>query len=174
MRCAFLFSFTAPLLVPALESSATTQSEAPELLASAPGLIRQKQQVPDDPLAGLPGTGDDRGDQGGKNGGKGVRSCRISANPANPREIGDLRATLAFVERGPKAWPCPPTQAATTEVRLTIAVDGSGRITSTEPAGGDRNLAAAMAKRLVGQAISPRPEGPTRGTVVLGIAGIKK
>jgi hypothetical protein len=53
-------------------------------------------------------------------------------------------------------------------------VDGSGRITDVQPAGGDAGVAGALGKKLTGQSIAPRPEGPTQGTVVLSFASGKK
>jgi hypothetical protein len=176
MRLTSLFSFAGLFLVAAPHRTATAGSDLPSLLAAGQRLIHQKQPVPDDPLAGLP-TGDgDRDDQHdhGKTSNKGAHSCRLNANPANSHEVGDLRATLAFVQRGPQAWPCPSRPGPSAEVRLRIAVDGSGKITDAQAAGGDANVAAALAKKLVGQSIAPRPEGPTQGTVVLGFASSRK
>jgi hypothetical protein len=168
MRRALLFALTALLAAP--PAIAASNAKVPDLLASAPGLIRQKQQVPDDPLAGLPtGDGDD-GSRRGKGGGKGARSCRLDARAANPRDVGDLRATLAFVKRGPKVWPCPPRQVEDGGVKLRIAIDGGGKITGVEPAGNDAGMAAALAKKLIGRTIAPRLDGPTLGTTVLSFA----
>lgn len=143
--------------------------------AAAGTELPRRQIVPDDPLAGLP-TGDEPANQParGKPTGKGAHACQVNANAANNREIGDLRATLAFLQRGPRSWACPAEQGRGGEVRLRIAVDGTGRITEVQPAGGDGNVAAALAKKLVGQAIAPRPDGPTQGTVVLSFASGKK
>jgi hypothetical protein len=134
-----------------------------------PGLTSPRRTVPDDPLAGLPSEGEqnDRSERG-KPGAKGTRSCRIDAKAVDPRNVGDLRATLAFVARGPRAWPCPQPLA---DVRLVMTVDGSGRISEVRNAGSDGAVAGALAKRLVGKSISPRPQGPTEGTVVLSFAG---
>ncbi len=171
MRRAFLVAPTALSFFAALKASAAPTSEVSHMLVSAPGLIRQRQDVPDDPLAGLPSGDDDH--PRGKNGSKGVRSCRFTANPANPRDIGDLRAALAFVQRGPKSWPCPsrPDRGA---INLRIAVDGDGKITAVDATDGDNSIATALAKKLLGQAIAPRPEGPTQGTVGLTLAAGKK
>jgi hypothetical protein len=172
MRRALLLACTTLLAAP--PASATTNSDVSGLLVSAPALIREKQQIPDDPLAGLPtGKGDESG-QRGRTGGRGVRSCKLDAAPADPREIGDLRATLAFVKRGPKAWPCPPRQGEGGGVRLRIAVDSSGKVTEVEPAGGDASTAAAVAKKLVGRTIAPRLDRPTFGTTVLSFTSGKR
>jgi hypothetical protein len=175
MRPALLFAITAWVLSATPHATAATKSDFTSLLVSGDGLIRQKQPVPDDPLAGLP-TGD--GDQSGGAGSakatnKGSRSCRLDARPANARDVGDLRATLAFVKRGPQAWACPQSGPAS-DVRLRVTVDVDGRITNVEPAGGDAAIAGGLAKKLVGQSITPRPEGPTKGTVVLSFTGHKK
>ena len=166
LACSVLFA--------APPAGATTRSELSGLLVSAPVLIREKQQVPDDPLAGLPTGKDDEGGQRGRTGNKGARSCRLEAAPADPREVGDLRATLAVVKRGPKAWPCPPRQAEGGGVRLRLAVDSNGKITDVEPAGGDASTAAAVAKKLVGHTIAPRLDRPTLGTTVLTFTSGKR
>jgi hypothetical protein len=133
-------------------------------------LTAPRWTVPDDPLAGLPEEGGDRNGQRdrGKNVSKAGRSCQIDAKAADTRSVGDLRATLAFVERGPRAWPCPQRPLA--DLRLAMTVDGSGRISEVRHSGGDDAVAAALAKRLVGKSISPRPQGPTEGTVVLSFS----
>jgi hypothetical protein len=171
MRRTTLFFLAAIFTSPPL--SAASSSEVFGLFASAPGLIRDKRQVPDDPLAGLPTGTDDEGGHG-KSGGKKPRLCRIDASAANPREIGDLRATLAFVKRGLATWPCPPRLAENSEIRLRIAADGNGKITDVEPAGGDSGTAKALAKRLVGQTTAPRLDRATVGTTVLKFAGGKR
>jgi hypothetical protein len=55
-----------------------------------------------------------------------------------------------------------------------VTVDVDGRITGVEAAGGDPAVASGLAKKLVGQSITPRPEGPTKGTVVLTFTSPKK
>jgi hypothetical protein len=170
MRRATLFFLTALFASPPL--IAAGNSEGFGLFASAPGLIRDKRQVPDDPLAGLPtGTGDDGGH--GKSGGKSARLCRIDATAANPRDVGDLRATLAFVRRGLTTWPCPPHLTENGELRLRITVDGGGKITDVEPARGDSGTAKALAKKLVGQTAAPHLDHATVGTTVLRFTSSK-
>jgi len=134
-------------------------------------LIRQKQQVPDDPLAGLPS---DEDSQPGHRKGRGsVRAaCAVKVNAANERDIGDLRATLAFVKHGPGSLPCP-TRAARSDLRLRISIDGNGKITAAEVIAGDSSVASAIAKKLVGKSIGPRAQGATVGTVVVTFAGSK-
>ena len=172
MRRALPFALIALFISPPL--TAASDLEDSGLFALAPGLIHDKRQVPDDPLAGLPtGAGDDSG-QRGKSGGRGARSCRVDAAAANPREIGDLRATLAFVKRGLKVWPCPPRQVDGGGIRLQIAVDSSGKITNVEPAGGDAGTATALARKLVGRTVAPRLDRPTLGTTVLSFTSSKR
>jgi hypothetical protein len=140
----------------------------PATLATSHDLIRPKQQVPDDPLAGLT-TDDGRGHSKGSSGAGGKVACTLKANAANDHDIGDLRATLAFVEFGPKSWPCPARSAAR-DVRLRIGIDEAGKITTAAPTVGDSNIASAIAKRLPGKSIGPRAEGATAGIVVVTFA----
>lgn len=176
MRSAVLFIITGLVLSPTPKATAAAKSDRLSILASSEGLIRQKEPVPDDPLAGLPtsnASDEDNQHDRAKPNGKSSRSCRLNANPANARNVGDLRATLAFVERGPQAWPCPQ-QGQNAEVRLRVAVDVEGRITDVQPAGGDAAIAGGLAKKLIGQSIAPRPQGPTQGTVVLSFTAGRK
>ena len=167
MRCTRVPALLVCLLAPFLGSfpaSAAIEACAPLALESNP--IRPRRQVPDDPLAGLPT--DDGGKTGrGKGGpGKGANLCKLDARPANGQDIGDLRAALAFVERGPRSWPCPGP-ASGNGIGLRIAIDGDGKVTAAEPAGGEPGLAAAIAKRLSGKSIAPRPQGATTGLALL-------
>lgn len=174
MRLALLFVITAWVLSTTPHATAATQSGFVSFLVSGDGLVGQKQQVPDDPLAGLPtGSGNDDGHPAStKPSSKGSR-CQLDARPVNARDVADLRATLAFLKRGPRTWACPSSGQAS-DVRLRVTVDVDGRITEAEPAGGDAKVASGLAKRLLGQSITPRPEGPTQGTVVLSFIGPKK
>jgi hypothetical protein len=95
--------------------------------------------------------------------------CAVNVRAANDRDIGDLRATLAFVKHGSTSWPCP-SRAAKTEARLRIGIDGAGKVTAVEPVAGEGGIASAMAKRLTGKAIDPRADGATVGIVVLTFA----
>lgn len=132
-------------------------------------LVREKQQIPDDPLAGLAPEGS--GERGrGKSPAK--AACAITPSPADNHDIGDLRATLAFVKHGPKAWPCSAKGTASA-IRLRIAVNDAGKITAVESTTGDSGLASAMGKWLSGKAIAPRPDGATLGVVVLTLSGTK-
>ena len=145
----------------------------PHFVLSGSGLIAQKQPVPDDPLAGLP-TEDGGGRERGRGrSGASSRACALKANVANERDIGDLRATLAFVQFGPKFWPCPG-RADQSNLRIRVSIDGTGKVTTVELAAGDASFASAMAKRLAGRSIAPRPEGATVGIVVLTFAPSKR
>jgi len=140
----------------------------PATHATSHDLIRPKQQVPDDPLAGLP-TDDGRSHGKGGSGASGKAACAVKANAANDRDIGDLRATLAFVKHGPTSWPCP-ARSASADIRLRIGIDGAGKITTAESVSGESSIANAMAKRLPGKSIGPRAEGATVGIVVVTFA----
>jgi hypothetical protein len=157
----------APLLfAPSQPAAAAPAGSPPRVFGH--DLIRPKQEVPDDPLGGLP-SDDGNGHRNGAGGGNARATCAIKVNPANDRDIGDLRAALAVVKHGPKAWPCPP-RAAQSDVRLRISIDGAGKITAAEPVAGDSGIASVTAKRLTGKAIAPRAGGATVGIVVLTFA----
>jgi hypothetical protein len=187
------------LLLLADRATAAAMETIPSLLVSGQSVILPKRPVPDDPLAGLPTRAGDRNEHhrwgkscnkgardcrlaGGRNdhhhrgktGNKGARACRLRTNPADSHEVGDLRATLAFVLQGPEAWPCPSRQGRSAKVRLRISVDGSGRITDVQRASGDESVTADLATRLIGRSIAPRPEGPTEGTVVVRFANSRR
>jgi len=137
----------------------------PPAVVSGEGLVHAKQSVPDDPLAGLPS--DDGGERSpGKKPHSGKSACAINAAPSSNREIGDLRAALAFVKLGPSAWACPE-RSDHAEIGLRISIDGDGKITAAEDVAGEAGVANAIAKRLLGKAVDPRAEGPTVGVVVL-------
>jgi|GEM_PF-5362611 len=128
--------------------------------------VQPRREVPDDPLAGLPPENSGKPVHGKGGTGKGHNLCNLDATPANRRDIGDLRAALAFVQRGPRSWPCPRSTAGN-GVGLRITIDGTGKVTSVEPTGPESSLASAIAKKLVGRSIAPRPAGSTTGTVLL-------
>jgi hypothetical protein len=154
----------APWFVPHLTPTAAA-STGP--MAREQGLIRARQSVPDDPLAGLPSEDDGRPSRGGKSGGtKGSATCAIDGKPANQHDIGDLRAALAVVERGPRYWSCP-SESASGGIGLRITIDGHGKITAAEPVGRPPEVATAIAKKLNGKSIAARREGSTTGTVWL-------
>ncbi|HEX7501084.1 MAG TPA: hypothetical protein VF524_12380 [Polyangia bacterium] len=184
------------LLLLADRATAAAIETLPPVLVSGQSLILPKRPVPDDPLAGLPTGAGDRNDHDrrgktcnkgarahclagghhhrGKIGNKGTRVCRLNTRPADSREVGDLRATLAFVLQGPEAWPCPSHQGRNAKIRLRILVDDTGKITDVQQAGGDASVTADLAKRLIGRSIAPRSEGPTEGTVVLRFAANRR
>jgi hypothetical protein len=161
MQRAHVLTTSVCLLVASLVS-------APATLATSHDLIRPKQEVPNDPLAGLP-SDDGRGHGKGGSGTRGKAARAVNANAADDRDIGDLRATLAFVEHGPTSWPCP-ARLASARIRLRIGIDEAGKITSVEPVSGDSGIASAIAKRLPGKSIAPRAEGATVGIVVVTFA----
>jgi hypothetical protein len=97
-------------------------------------------------------------------------ACQLAAKPGNSRDVGDLRATLAFVLRGPEEWQCPAQPGRGAKARLRISVDGSGRITRVQAVSGDTDIMTDLARTLAGQSIEPRPEGPTEGTVTVRFA----
>jgi hypothetical protein len=170
MRYARVFALLAcAFTLPPGSAVATAAVAATGPLAAEGGLVRPRRPVPDDPLDGLPSEDPGRP---GKTGNRAAASCKIDAAPANPRAVGDLRATLAFVQRGPKAWPCPARSPAGT-VGLRITIDSAGKITGVEAALGDPATAAGIAKKLTGKTIAPRTEGGTTGTVLLSFAAAK-
>jgi hypothetical protein len=136
---------------------------------SEPGLVHAKQSVPDDPLAGLPS--DERSERrpGKRHSGKAL--CAINAAPSSDREIGDLRAALAFLKLGPTGWIC--RDRSDTEIRLRIGIDATGKITAVERVEGDAGVSNTMAKMLLGKAVGPRAENPTVGIVVLKLTSGK-
>ena len=155
------------LLVPFLDAiPATADISAAGPIALDSGPIRPRRDVPDDPLAGLPTDDGVRSGKGKSAGGKAAPTCAVDAKPVNPRAIGDLRAALAWVQRGPKSWSCPPRSAGPS-AGLRITIDSAGKVTAAEPAGDASEVAAAIAKKLTGKSIAPRPEGATTGSVLL-------
>jgi hypothetical protein len=163
-RFAFLLlGLATPLLA---RTDAATAAVGP--LAQNDSPIRARQQVPDDPLAGLPSedTGRPSKARTGATAGKNAATCAVDGKPANAREIGDLRATLALVQRGPRSWPCPATEASG-GAGLRITVESNGKITAAEPVGAAPDVAAAIAKKLTGKSIAGRREGSTTGMVWL-------
>jgi hypothetical protein len=166
MRHARVLTLLACLFAATLAPNAATAAiDATGPLASDSGPIRPRRQVPDDPLAGLPSEDSDRPGRG-KGGGKSAALCKVDGTAANARDIGDLRAALAFVQRGPTSWPCP-ARVAGNSVGLRITVDGAGKITAVEATASEAALAASIAKKLTGKSIAPRAQGSTTGTVLL-------
>jgi hypothetical protein len=152
----------------ALAKAGSTGSDA------STGLIRPKWRVSDDPLDGLPDENParDRGKAGTRGGSK-PALCAVQTSPADSQTIGDLRATLAFVQAGPRALRCPTRASATAEIRLRIAIDGAGRITAVETVVGDALVGGALARRLLGKTIASRRDGATVGVVVLAMVNVR-
>jgi hypothetical protein len=153
-----------------LNSAAAVPAIAP-LVLSGHGLISPRQPIPDDPLAGLPT--DDNGGRSKNGSGASNRACALSSKPANDRDIGDLRAALAFVQYGPASWTCK-AHAGKGELRLRINIDGVGTVTAVDVVGENPGMAAAMGKRLMGKAIASRHDGATAGVVVLTFVPAKR
>ncbi len=139
----------------------------PPAVVSGQGLLPDKPSVPDDPLAGLPSDGDNQRspNRPGKKHSAGKGLCSINVGPASDRESGDVRAAVAFARKGPAAWAC--SRAGQSEVRLRISIDSEGKITAADAVAGDPTVADAIAQKLSGKAVDPRPAGPTVGVVVL-------
>jgi hypothetical protein len=135
--------------------------------AQPAGLIRDRRQIPPDPLGGLPDEDPDRGPRGrdkGKNGqgAGGKASCRLEAQPESDREVGDLRAAVAVMQRGPRTTPCTAAQIAN-PLRLRLTIDGAGKITTIERLSGDEKLGDDLAARLVGQVSQSKVTSATTG-----------
>jgi hypothetical protein len=136
------------------------------------GLISDRRQVPPDPLAGLPeeepdprrrGRDKDRNGQGARGhdtGGKPI--CRIEAKPESDREVGDLRAAVAVIQRGPRTEPCTAAQAAN-PLRLRLSIDSGGKITAVEILSGDEKLGDDLGRKLVGQVSLSKVTSATTG-----------
>jgi len=142
--------------------------------AQPAGLIRDRRQIPPDPLGGLPDEDPERRPRGrdnGKNGqGAGSKTnCRIEAQPESDREVGDLRAAVAVIQRGPRTTPCTAAQIAN-PLRLRVSIDGQGKITAVERLSGDEKLGDALAAKLVGQVSSSKVNAPTAGITRIGLA----
>jgi hypothetical protein len=131
------------------------------------GLISDRRQIPPDPLGGLPEEEPDRRPRGhdkGKNGqgAGGKATCRLEAKPENDREVGDLRAAVAVIQRGPRTAPCTSAQMAS-PLRLRLSIDSAGRITAVERLSGDEKLGDELAARLVGQVSQSKVTSATTG-----------
>jgi hypothetical protein len=132
--------------------------------------------VPLDPLAGLP---EEESDQGkGRRGRErnaqsagGKATCRLEARPESEREVGDLRAAVAVIQRGPRTVPCTPAQIAT-PLRLRLAIDGGGKITSVERLSGDEKLGESLGRKLVGQISLSKVTSATTGVARIGLTRV--
>ena len=132
------------------------------------GLIRDRREIPPDPLAGLPEEEPDRRPRGrdkGKNGqgAGGKATCRLEARPESDREVGDLRAAVAVSQHGPRTAPCTSAQMAN-PLRLRLSIDSAGRITAVERLSGDEKLGNDLATKLVGQVSLSKITSATTGT----------
>jgi hypothetical protein len=146
----------------------------PGLLAARPGgLISDRRDVSLDPLAGIPEEetdrrGRDRGrsGQGGSHGqtraqnGDAKGSCRLEISPESDRSVGDLRAVVALIQRGPKTIPCPVNP-----LRLRLTIDSGGKITAAERLSGDAKLGEMLIRKLVGQVSESKITSTTTGVV---------
>ena len=136
------------------------------------GLIGDRRQVPLDPLAGLPEEEPDqrrRGRDRERNGQSahghdagGKATCRLEAKPESDREVGDLRAAVAVIQRGPKTEPCTAARTAD-PLRLRLSIDSGGKIISVERLSGDEKLGDDLGRRLVGQVSLSKVTSATTG-----------
>jgi len=167
MQRAQVLTSVVSLLVPSLASAPLIADATPgtgPLLFLGQDLIRQKQQVPDAPLAGLPSEDGKRLGHGKTSSeGSGRATCTVQVNAANEQDIGHLRAALAFFKHGPKSLPCP-ARAAQSDIRLRVGIDENGKITAVDLVLGDGGLATSVAKRLTGKSIAPRAGGALGGS----------
>jgi hypothetical protein len=135
--------------------------------AQPAGPISDRRQIPPDPLGGLPEEEPDhrpRGHDRGKSGqGAGSKTtCRLAAKPESDREVGDLRAAVAVIQRGPRTAPCAAAQMANL-LRLRLSIDSAGKITAVERLSGDEKLGNDLAARLVGQVSQSKVNSATTG-----------
>ena len=134
------------------------------------GLISDRRQVPPDPLAGLPEEEPGpkrRGREKERSAGT-KATCRLGARPENDREVGDLRAAVAVIQRGPKTAPC--TAARTVNpLRLRLSIDSGGKITAVERLSGDEKLGDDLGRRLVGQVSLSKVTSATTGIAQISL-----
>ena len=131
---------------------------SPLLAERANGLVRDRRDVPLDPLDGLPEEDPNQGKAGKPHGAR--TACRLLVTPANDREIADLRATVAVIRHAPKSVPCPTD---TSPLRLQISLDPKGRIATVERLAGDKKLGDSLARTLAGQLCESSVTTPTKG-----------
>ena len=137
------------------------------------GLISDRRQIPPDPLGGLPEEDPERRPRGrdkGKNGqgAGGKPTCRLEAKPESDREVGDLRAAVAVIQRGPRTAPCTAAQMAN-PLRLRLSIDSTGKITAVERLSGDEKLGDDLAARLVGQVSQSKITSATTGVAQIQV-----
>jgi hypothetical protein len=137
------------------------------------GPISDRRQVPPDPLAGLPEEepvqrrrSRDREKNGQGAGSK--TTCRLEARPESDREVGDLRAAVAVIQRGPRTAPCPSAQMAN-PLRLRLSIDSAGKITAVERLSGDEKLADDLMRKLVGQVSLSKVTSATAGVAQISL-----
>ena len=137
------------------------------------GLISDRRQIPPDPLGGLPEEepdhrprGRDKGRSGQSAGSK--TTCRLEAKPESDREVGDLRAAVAVIQRGPRTAPCTAAQMAN-PLRLRLSIDSTGKITAVERLSGDEKLGNDLAARLVGQVSQSKITSATTGVAQIQV-----
>jgi hypothetical protein len=123
------------------------------------GLIRDRREVPLDPLDGIPEEDPNQGKGKGKAQG-GRSACRLLVTPANDRDVADLRTAVAVIQRGPKSVGCP---ADTTPLRLRVSIDAKGLISAVERLSGDAKLGDSLARSLTGQHCQSTVTTPTKG-----------
>jgi len=143
------------------------------------GLIRDRRQVPSDPLAGLPEEepeqrrrGRDRNGQsahGHDAGGK--ATCRLETKPESDREVGDLRAAVAVIQRGPRTALCTAVHIAN-PLRLRLSIDSEGKITAVERLSGDEKLGDKLGRSLVGQVSLSKVTSATTGVARIGLVRV--
>jgi hypothetical protein len=133
-------------------------AQAGPLLAEKPnGLIRDRREVPLDPLDGIPEEDTNRG----KGPEKARRTtCRLVVTPANDRDVADLRSAVAVIQRAPRTVACPGDKSP---LRLRLAIDASGRIATVERLTGDTKLGDSLARTLAGQLCESTVTTPTKG-----------
>ena len=147
------------------------------------GLIRDRRQVPPDPLAGLPEEEPDqrrRGHDKERNGQSahshdagGKATCRLEAKPESDREVGDLRAAVAVIQRGPRTEPCTAAQIANS-LRLRLSIDSEGKITAVERLSGDDKLGDELGRRLVGQVSLSKITSATTGVTQIKLRRVAR
>ena len=142
------------------------------------GLISDRRQVPSDPLAGLPeeepvqrrrSRDKDRNAQGAHGHDAAAKpTCRLESRPESDREVGDLRAAVAVIQRGPKTAPCTSAQIAD-PLRLRLSIDGAGKITAVERLSGDPKLGDDLGRKLVGQVSLSKVTSATAGVAQINL-----
>ena len=76
--------------------------------------------------------------------------------------MGDLRAAVAVIQRGPRTGPCTAAQIAN-PLRLRLSIDGGGRITAVERLSGDEKLSDFLGRKLLGQVSLSKVTSATTG-----------